>query len=108
MKITNTECSFLIICTLFVIPLILFSTHESHATIENNLYKFDTGFYEKIQQMQAEYNTITDKAGQSAKQQLIPTQHVLINTINGTENQLREILVNMNATNVFVSIARIL
>ncbi len=72
---------------------------------EENMYKFDAGFYEKIQQMQIEYDRTAAKSDQTARQQSIPTHPILINTINGTEYQLREILLSANARDIFVSTA---
>ena len=84
--------------TLFMVPLLLFTAGDSHATSEN-LYKFDAGLYKKIQQMQTKHDMT-----RSAQDAEMPTLSILVNTVNGTEHQLRDILTSVNATNIFVSL----
>ncbi len=85
-----------------LIPSIAFTSQQADATIDENLYKFDVGFYEKIEQLQLDLQN--EKSPSDTREpQAIPTQYVLINVIDGYENQLQGILKDMNAENIFVS-----
>ena len=67
---------------------------SAHAE-EDNFYKFDAGFYELIYPQSSP--SVFDPNAEVRK------QFILINVENSYETQLKGILENMNATNIFVS-----
>ena len=75
----------------------------SEAQTTNNLYKFDAGFYEQIQEslQELEDNARTEQ-GRPTIQQSIPTQSVMIVTDDGYEQQLQVSLRNINAEIIFI------
>ncbi len=83
-----------------LIPSIVNTSQQADATIDENLYKFDTGFYEKIEQLQLDLEN-EKKQSDTREQQIIPTHSVIIVTNDGFETQLNELLQNVNSIIVF-------
>ncbi len=76
--------------------VMIFSPADADAVIEDNLYKFDEGFYDKIVKMQGD----SDVSGQIESQ--VTKYTVIIVMDNVREGQLREKLQMINAENIFV------
>ena len=78
-----------------LVPGVVFPPQPVSAVDEDNSYKFDAGFYELIYPQSSP--SVFDPNAEIRK------QYVLINVVDGYENQLKEILNEMGAENIFVS-----
>ena len=104
---------------LLCIPLLLILTpfawpvSEAQVTVEDNMFKLDYGFYEKIEQMQSDFanatsqrsdsaNNIGPRSGSVSEQHTLPTHSIIIITNDGDEQSLETTLRGLNATNIFV------
>ena len=86
---------------------------EAQTTVEDNIFKLDYGFYEKIEQMQSNFtnaagqrsdsaNTIGPRSDSVSEQHTLPTHSIIIVTNDGDEQSLETTLRGLNATNIFV------
>ena len=90
--------SLFLILTPFVLPV-----SEAQVTVEDNMFKLDYGFYEKIEQIQANFtNTLGPRSGSVSEQHTLPTHSIIIITNDGDEQSLETTLRGLNATNIFV------
>jgi len=82
---------------LFCIPYLSFSQESD--PVQDNLYKFDDGFYEKIRQMQnaTSHGRASDASSASA------THSVIIVTDDGYEDGLERTLKELGSQNIFKS-----
>ena len=72
---------------------------EAQIATEENLFKFDSGFYEKIRQIQSTNDT---NIRSDSLEHQITTRLVIIVTDDGYEQQLQDKLQQINATNIFI------
>ncbi len=89
-----------VLFSLLLILGIVLTSQQADATIDENLYKFDMGFYEKIERLQSDLQNAKDKSITRVPQPVL-THSVIIVTNDGYETQLTELLQNIRAVIVF-------
>ena len=94
MKLKMTLPIIALSVVLFLLPSVSLAQ-----SAEENLWKFDEGFYTKILEMQDALDG--GVSGQSGD--LPPTRSVIIITDEGYEDRVEEVLQELNATNIFKS-----
>ena len=102
---STSVLSYGILCILLLLILTPFAlpVSEAQVTVEDNMFKLDYGFYEKIEQIQANFtNTLGPRSDSDSKQHTLPTHSIIIITNDGDEQSLETTLRGLNATNIFV------